>query len=53
VCFQRGWTVHGVIGVGGQCMVLSAWVDSAWRYRSGWTVHGIIDVGEQLVVHVL
>jgi hypothetical protein len=26
--------------VGGQCMVLSAWVDSAWNYRRGWTVSG-------------
>jgi hypothetical protein len=45
--------VHGVTGVGEQCMVLSAWVDSAWCYRRGWTVHGIIGVGGQLVVHVL
>ena len=22
-CYRRGWTVHDVIGVGGQCMVLS------------------------------
>ena len=32
--------MHGVIGVGGQCMVLSAWMDSAWNYRRGWTVSG-------------
>ena len=30
--------MHGVVGVGGQCMVLSAWVDR---------VHGVIGVGGQ------
>jgi hypothetical protein len=30
--------VHGVVGVGGQFMVLSAWVDR---------VHGVIGVGGQ------
>jgi hypothetical protein len=42
--------VHGVTGVGEQCMVLSAWVDSAWFYRRGWTVHGVIGVGGQCMV---
>ena len=64
MCFRRGWTVHGVIDVGGwtvhgaigvdgQCMVLSAWMDSAWCFERGWTVHGIIGECGQLVVHVL
>ena len=37
--------MHGVIGVGGQCMVLSAWVDSAWCYRAWVNGKCVIGVG--------
>jgi hypothetical protein len=43
--YRRGWTVHGVIGVGGQCMMLSAWVNSAWCYRAWVDDKCVIEVG--------
>ena len=44
-CYRCGWTVSGVIGVGGRSVVLSEWVDDKWCNRRGWTVSGIIGLG--------
>jgi hypothetical protein len=54
-CYHRGWTVNDVISrgwtvnvlsawVGGMCMVLSAWVDSAWCYWARIDSKCVIDV---------